>query len=113
MRALETALVAVVAAAGCGGVDQTRSALALPAGFRFGTAIAGFQAEMGCPTIATAECEDRGSDWYAWVTTPELRNDASLAIAGDAPSRGPGFYELYEQDLDRAAHELHTTSFRT
>jgi beta-galactosidase len=67
---------------------------------------------MGCPTVAAAECEDRHSDWYDYITKPELVSAPSLYIAGDPPSTGPGFYELYEQDLDRAAHELHNNSLR-
>jgi beta-galactosidase len=84
----------------------------LPARFVYGTAIAGFQTEMGCPTLAAAECEDRHSDWYDFITDPTLVSAPNLFISGDAPSTGPGFYELYEQDLDRAAHDLHNNSLR-
>jgi hypothetical protein len=51
---------------GCGAGD------AFPRDFLFGTAIAGFQVEMGCPTLPAAACED----------------------------------------LDRAAHELHSNALR-
>ena len=44
-----------------------------PQGFLFGAAIAGFQVEMGCPTISAASCEDPHSDWYKWITDPTLR----------------------------------------
>jgi len=74
-----------------------------PPGFLFGTAIAGFQVDMGCPTLAPAACEDRASDWYQWITTPRIVDNAILFMSKDPPSKGPGFYELYEQDLALAA----------
>ena len=80
--------------------------------FLFGSATAGFQVEMGCPTISPDECDDRNSDWYEWVTAPELVGDSTLHITGETPDHGPGFYELYAQDLDRAANELHHNGFR-
>lgn len=104
MRAL---LIVSLLVAGCGSEDLT-----FPKTFLFGTAIAGFQVEMGCPTTPASECEDRNSDWYAWVTTPALTMDSSLFISGEPPSDGPGFYELYPQDLDRAKNELGNNGFR-
>src|SRR5260221_5999434 len=86
--------------------------LAFPPGFLFGTAIAGFQVEMGCPTVPAAQCEDRASDWYAWITTPALLNDPGTYLAGTPPSGGPGFFELYPQDFDRARNELHSNALR-
>jgi beta-glucosidase/6-phospho-beta-glucosidase/beta-galactosidase len=77
-----------------------------PAGFVFGTAIAGFQVDMGCPTVAAATCEDRASDWYQWITTDRIINNPLLFMSKDPPSKGPGFYELYESDLDLAATDL-------
>lgn len=74
-----------------------------PARFVFGTAIAGFQVDMGCPTIPAAQCEDRASDWYQYVTTQRILDNPLLFMSKDPPAAGPGFYELYEQDLDRAA----------
>jgi beta-galactosidase len=104
---MRATLLCCLALAGCGSEDLT-----FPKGFLFGTAIAGFQVEMGCPTIAAATCEDRNSDWYTWITDPTLTADTGLYIAGTPPSQGPGFYELYPQDLDRAANELHNNAFR-
>lgn len=83
-----------------------------PPGFLVGTAIAGFQTEMGCPTIPAAQCEDRASDWYAWITQPSLLNDPTTYLAGTPPSGGPGFFETYPQDLDRAATDLHSNALR-
>ena len=71
--------------------------------FLFGTAIAGFQVEMGCPNAAAASCEDRASDWYQWITTPRILNNPLLFMSKEPPSSGPGFYETYAQDIERAA----------
>ncbi len=86
--------------------------LSFPKNFLFGTAVAGFQVEMGCPTVNAAECEDRNSDWYTFITNPALVADQGLYESGDPPSTGPGFYELYPQDLDRAENELHNNALR-
>ena len=87
-------------------------ALVFPAGFVFGTAIAGFQADMGCPTWSAAECDDPHSDWYAFITSPETVQSGGAYLSGDPPSYGPGFWELYEDDLDRVAGDLANTGFR-
>ncbi len=101
-------VLVVVGSAGCGSAED----LTLPKTFLYGSAIAGFQVEMGCPTISAAECEDRSSDWYTYITRPELVQDPMLFIAGDPPSSGPGFFELYPQDLDRVTNELHGNALR-
>jgi beta-glucosidase/6-phospho-beta-glucosidase/beta-galactosidase len=93
--------------ASCSGADPR-----FPSSFLFGTAVAGFQVEMGCPSLPREQCEDRGSDWYQWITRPELIADPALHLSGDAPTTGPGFFELYEQDLDRAKAELSSNAFR-
>jgi beta-glucosidase/6-phospho-beta-glucosidase/beta-galactosidase len=93
------------------GSDLTSSA-GMPPGFVFGTAIAGFQVDMGCPTIDASVCEDRGSDWYQWITTKRIVDNPILFMSKDPPARGPGFYELFAQDLDRAAGELHNDALR-
>jgi beta-galactosidase len=82
-----------------------------PTGFVFGAAVAGFQVDMGCPTIPAAECEDRNSDWYRFVTSTVTESRANNHLRGDPVSAGPGFYELYVDDLDRAK-ALGMTSFR-
>ncbi len=84
-----------------------------PNGFLFGAAIAGFQVEMGCPTVPRAQCEDPNSDWYTWITNPTLVSEPGNYIEGDPPTAGPGFYELYPADLDRLANELHGNALRT
>jgi len=74
-----------------------------PRDFLFGSAVAGFQVDMGCPTVAAAECEDRASDWYQFITTPRIVDNPLLFMSKDPPATGPGFYELFEKDLDLAA----------
>lgn len=98
---------------GCGGnqPDIPTEDLTFPKGFRFGSAIAGFQAEMGCPSIAKSECEF-ASDWSDYVTRPELIAKKGLYLSGDPLSSGPGFYELYKSDIALVATELHNNSLR-
>ena len=74
-----------------------------PKDFVFGSAIAGFQVDMGCPSLPAAQCEDRSSDWYQWITTPRILDNPLLFMSKEKASAGPGFYETYEKDLDRAA----------
>ena len=95
--------------------DDTAAAplTAFPDGFRWGTAVAGFQVEPGCPTLPAEECEDRNSDWYQWVTDPDLIAESTNYLSGDPLSNAPGHYELYEQDLALAAGELGGNTFRT
>lgn len=88
-----------------------REARRFPAGFVLGSAIAGFQVEMGCPTVSAAECEDRNSDWYQWITTPRIVDNPILFMSKDRPASGPGFYETYDQDLARAK-DLGTSAVR-
>lgn len=83
-----------------------------PEDFLWGTSTAGFQVEPGCPTLAPEDCEDRRSDWYQWVTDPGLLADDAVHLSDEPLSDGPGFYELYAEDLARAADELHTGAFR-
>ena len=85
---------------------EAASAARFPDRFVFGTAVAGFQVDMGCPTLAREVCEDRRSDWYQWITTPRIVHNPLLFMSKEPPTTGPGFFELYEDDLDRAAGEL-------
>lgn len=84
-----------------------------PDDFLWGTAVAGFQVEAGCPTVAAEVCEDRASDWYQWVTDPELIAENGTYLSGDPMSSAPGHYELYAEDLALAADGLGTNAFRT
>ena len=85
---------------------------AFPKDFKWGTAIAGFQVDMGCPTLPPEQCEDRNSDWYAWVSTPALQEDANTHLSGQPVSIGPGHWELYEEDYARAKAELSNNALR-
>jgi len=76
----------------------------LPDGFLWGTAISSFQAEMGL-----GEPSD-DTDWWAWVHDPT--NVEVKRVSGDTPLKGPGFWELYEDDLRRAREELGCNSVR-
>ena len=101
-------LVALVA---CGGseADTALSEPLFPSNFLFGSATAGFQVDMGCPTWSAAECDDPASDWYQYVTDPVFLEDAGLHIAGDPITMGPGMWELYEQDIAQMKADGHTT----
>jgi beta-galactosidase len=96
--------------------DHDHVCKALPAfsgDFLWGTAIAGFQADYGCPTLPRTDCEDVNSDWFAFTTDPRTVESGSAYLSGDHPSEvGPGFWELYEADFERASSELHNNAFR-
>jgi beta-glucosidase/6-phospho-beta-glucosidase/beta-galactosidase len=72
-----------------------------PVGFVWGTAAAGFQVDPGCPTWSEEECVDGASDWYQWVTDPEIIATDALYVTGEPLSAGPGMWETFEQDADR------------
>ncbi|MGV3624386.1 MAG: glycoside hydrolase family 1 protein [Archangium sp.] len=85
---------------------------AFPEKFLFGAATAGFQVDPGCPTLSEAECVDTKSDWYQWVTSKNELDDLKDIITFEPLANGPGYWELYEQDLDRAKNELGLNSVR-
>ena len=85
---------------------------AFPPDFAWGFAVAGFQSEPGCPSIPAADCEDPGSDWYQWVTDPELLDEASAHLSGDPLSAAPGMFELYDSDFGLAQDELNLSVAR-
>jgi len=96
-----------------GGGDVSAPTIPFPKGFLWGAAIAGFQVDMGCPTLPAAQCEDTHSDWYQWVTDPQLIKDESTWLSGEPPSAGPGFWELWPKYLDGAHKDLHLGALRT
>lgn len=106
-------LIAILslAAGGCDNKEKKEEHV-FPADFYWGTATAGFQVEMGCPTVDASECMDTGSDWYVWVTDPDIIGDPGTYVAGDPLSGGPGHYELYEHDFDLAKEELSNNAYR-
>jgi beta-glucosidase/6-phospho-beta-glucosidase/beta-galactosidase len=84
-----------------------------PPGFLFGTAIAGFQADMGCPKLASPQCDDRNSDWFDFTTARATVSDPNAFLSGQDPTKvGPGFWELYAEDIQRAGQDLHNGALR-
>ncbi len=108
-------LFAKVYPSGCADAGlSTRKSLGLefPKGFLWGTATAGFQVEMGCPTLPPEQCEDRNSDWYQWVTDPELVKKKALYLSGQPVAAGPGMWETYDSDFRCANEGLHNNAVR-
>ncbi|MFT4975340.1 MAG: beta-galactosidase [Myxococcota bacterium] len=93
----------IVALAGCSGKEDSAASVAqaFPDGFLWGSATAGFQVDMGCPTWSAAECDDPNSDWYQWVTESEIIDNSSLYVSGQPVADGPGMWELFEEDVAR------------
>ncbi len=85
---------------------------AFPEKFLFGAATAGFQIDPGCPTRPAAECVDTRSDWYQWVNSKDELQDLKDLITFEPLSNAPGFWELYEQDFDRAKKDMGLDSIR-
>lgn len=82
-------------------------------GFLYGTATAGFQVDMGCPTLAPEQCDDKQSDWYVFTTDSDSVLEQSNHLVGEDPAKvSPGHWELYETDYDLAKNDLHGNSFR-
>lgn len=103
----------VAVAAGCAGDDRGKGpGWSVPDDFLFGAAMAGFQVDPGCPTLAPEACEDRASDWYQWVTDPELVADPGLYLSGDTLAEGPGYWETFDADHARARDELNLDALR-
>jgi beta-glucosidase/6-phospho-beta-glucosidase/beta-galactosidase len=102
---MRIALALSLALSACGSSGES---LTFPRGFLFGTAVAGFQVDMGCPTLPASACEDPNSDWYQFITSPVTMP----MLSGDPPSAGPGEWELYPGDLDLAARDLKNNAFR-
>jgi beta-glucosidase/6-phospho-beta-glucosidase/beta-galactosidase len=79
---------------------------AFPRGFLWGTATAGFQVEAG----GARANSDRRSDWWAFTTDPELIGTG--VVSGDRVDRGPGFWQTWPADLDRARKRLGSNAIR-
>src|SRR4051812_12373697 len=71
------------------GADAGPESLDFPSSFLLGSSIAGFQVDMGCPTLKADVCEDKGSDWYQFVTDPKTVGDSKAHVSGQPPSVGP------------------------
>jgi beta-glucosidase/6-phospho-beta-glucosidase/beta-galactosidase len=76
-----------------------------PPGFLWGTAISGFQSDMG-----VGAPNDPGTDWWVWVR--DATNVASGRVSGDLPEAGPGFHDLYPNDARLARDRLRNNALR-
>src|SRR5262245_6775733 len=79
--------------------------LPFPEDFLWGTAISGFQSDMG-----VGGPNDAGTDWWVWVHDPA--NIASGSVRGAFPEDGPGFWNLYKRDAKLVRKRLHGNAFR-
>jgi beta-glucosidase/6-phospho-beta-glucosidase/beta-galactosidase len=70
---------------------------AFPEGFLWGTAISGFQTEMGGDPASN----DAGTDWWVWTHDPD--NIAAGRVSGDLPEDGPGFWDAFRRHVRRHA----------
>jgi len=84
---------------------HARVVASFPEGFLWGTAIAGFQSDMGIGAP-----NDSGTDWWVWVHDPD--NIAAGRVSGDRPEDGPGFWNLYASDAKLARRKLKLRAFR-
>jgi len=75
-----------------------------PDDFLWGTAMSAFQVEMGKGKI------DSNSDWFVWAH--DETNIKRGLISGDEPENGPGFWELYPNDLRLAKEGLGNNAIR-
>ena len=87
-------------------VSPAAQAQEFPRNFLWGTAVAGFQTEMGGQPAAL----DRGSDWWAW--SHDRQNIAAGRVSGDLPENGPGHWARWRSDVGLAARRLHSNAFR-
>jgi len=77
-----------------------------PRSFLWGTAISGFQSEMGGRPANV----DRGSDWYVW--THDRENRRRGVVTRDLPERGPGHWNRFSNDVRLAARDLNQDALR-
>jgi beta-glucosidase/6-phospho-beta-glucosidase/beta-galactosidase len=89
----------------CAAERAHAAGLPFPPGFLWGTAIAGFQSDMGFGAP-----NDPGTDWWVWVRDPQ--NLAASRVSGDLPEAGPGFWTFYKRDASLVRSKLHGNAFR-
>jgi beta-galactosidase len=87
-------------------LPATAVAADFPRSFLWGTAISGFQSEMGGRPANV----DRGSDWYVW--THDRENRRWGVVTQDLPERGAGHWNRFASDIRLAAEGLHQDAFR-
>src|SRR5215468_7071269 len=98
-------LVLALAVLACGPAASARVVQPFPSSFRWGTAISGFQSEMGVGAPA-----DPTTDWWVWVH--DATNVASGRVSGELPESGPGFYDLFPRDAVLARKGLGNDALR-
>jgi beta-glucosidase/6-phospho-beta-glucosidase/beta-galactosidase len=76
-----------------------------PPGFLWGTAISGFQSDMGLGAP-----NDPGTDWWVWVR--DAQNLAQHRVSGDLPESGPGFWNRFVSDARNARRGLRNNALR-
>ena len=81
------------------------AAAAFPLGFRWGTAVAGFQTDMG-----DGAPDDTNADWWAWVH--DAANIAAHRVSGDEPENGPAQWTHFRKDALIAARRLRNDTLR-
>ncbi len=102
MRRVSLSLLALCVVA----VTSARaSGLPFPDGFRWGTAIAGFQSDMG-----VGAPNDPNTDWWVWAH--DAQNVAEHRVSGDVPENGPGFWRLFAKDAKLVRRKLRGNAFR-
>ncbi len=101
-------LLSIIFALTCS--KEKKENLNFPEGFLWGTATAGFQSDMGCPTLEASECNDPNSDWYQWVTDPSII--AEGLVSGEPVENGPGHWELFDTDFELSQKVLSNNAFR-
>src|SRR6185295_3114873 len=79
--------------------------LPFPPGFQWGTALAGFQTEMG----GAPASQDPGSDWWVWTHDPD---NIANGWVGGVPEDGPAFYERFARDGAVARNVLGSNAIR-
>ncbi len=84
---------------------STPAGATFPAGFHWGTAVAGFQTDMGDGAPNDSNC-----DWWAWVHN--AANIASHRVSGDLPENGPAQWVRYKKDAITAHKRLHNDTIR-
>ena len=88
-----------------GSAASARVVQPFPSDFRWGTAISGFQSEMGVGAPA-----DPTTDWWVWVR--DAANVSSGRVSGELPESGPGFYDLFARDAVLARKGLGNDALR-
>ena len=95
MRIRRLALVLAFAASSA----HARIQVPFPDGFLWGTAISGFQSDMGLGAP-----NDPNSDWWVWVH--DAANVASEVVSGDLPEDGPGYWLRFADDAKLARKKV-------